>query len=150
MDGVLGGVRLRSGERVVGRLRLLRQVGGRVVTHHPVLLVRTLRVLLALLLVSMRVGSARVVRVYLRRRLERGAGLEVRRLQPVKRGRTQLADQVVEGKVCGQVLGARRRRRRRGERRRRRRRGQRQRLPADTPQALSCNDNVYIYPQLET
>lgn len=90
---------------------LLREVRGGVVSGHPVVvLIRALS--RRLFLVGVSVGRARIVRVYLRRRLEEDAGLEVRGLQPVERGGTQLANQVVEGEVRGQVLGARRRRRR--------------------------------------
>lgn len=45
----------------------------------------------------------------------------MRGLKTIERGRTQLADEVVEGEVGGQVLGAWRWRRRRRERVRRRR-----------------------------
>lgn len=128
VDGVLGGVGLGRAGGVV-----LREVGRGVVARHALVgLVGPLRGRL-LVIVRMRVRGARVVRVDLRRRLEQHAGLEVRRLQPVQRRRPQLADEVVEREVRGQVLGARRRRRRRRDGVRRGRRRQGQRLPAGKP-----------------
>ncbi|KAF9802138.1 hypothetical protein SFRURICE_011828 [Spodoptera frugiperda] len=120
VDGVLGRVRLGGGRSVVGRrVRLVAQVRGRVVTRHAlVVVVRALRRLLFLFLIvvvveRMRVGRTRVVRVDLRRRRQDAELLNVRRLQAVERGGSQFADEVVEGEVCRQVFGARRRRRRR-------------------------------------
>lgn len=134
VDGVLGGIGLGGGRLVGGRaLRLLRQVRrGVVALHALIILIGTLsRLLFLLLLVIVRVSvwSPRIVRVDLRRRLQDRARLEMRRLEAVERGWAELADEVVEGEVGGQVLGARRWRRRRGQRVCRRRGRQRQRLP---------------------